>query len=135
MDQEFWAGIAVEQKSEKAVNVGIAIHDGTYSVDFAIYRIFQEDKDQADSNFDWVADQVTLELSAYRKEHLCKILGAGVTPELHELSPNLCSRLWSELDIVPFVVESNRIVPINKDRPGTPSVDEAADSAARKCLA
>lgn len=75
------------------------------------------------------------ELSAYRKKHVCKILGAGIARELHQKSPNLCSRLWAELDIVPFVVDSNRLVPTKQAHERQASVDEIADSAARKCLA
>ncbi len=33
-----------------------------------------------------------------------KFVGAGVTEKLYELVPDLCGRLWRELDIVPLVV-------------------------------
>lgn len=32
-----------------------------------------------------------------------KFVGAGVTEKLYELVPDLCGRLWRELDIVPLV--------------------------------
>jgi len=32
-----------------------------------------------------------------------KFVGAGVTEQLYELVPDLCGRLWRELDIVPLV--------------------------------
>jgi len=32
-----------------------------------------------------------------------KFVGAGVTEKLYELAPDLCGRLWRELDIVPLV--------------------------------
>lgn len=74
-------------------------------------------------------------LSDYRQEHVCKILGVGITADLHKESPNLCSRLWAELDIVPMVVSSNEILPSRTEKSRVLEVDELADSAARKCLA
>lgn len=32
-----------------------------------------------------------------------KFVGAGVTEKLYELAPDICGRLWRELDIVPLV--------------------------------
>ena len=32
-----------------------------------------------------------------------KFVGAGVTEKLYELVPDICGRLWRELDIVPLV--------------------------------
>lgn len=119
------------------MKVGIAIHDGTYSVDFAVHRLCAQEDARKDVDSDWVADHIVQQLDAYRKEHVCKILGAGLTLDLHRKAPNLCSQLWSELDIVPIVVESNAVLPRNKghEKRRALLVDEMADSAARKCLA
>ena len=32
-----------------------------------------------------------------------KFVGAGITEKLYELVPDICGRLWRELDIVPLV--------------------------------
>ncbi|EXJ87451.1 hypothetical protein A1O3_04411 [Capronia epimyces CBS 606.96] len=134
---EFWAGIAIEEESASALKIGIAIHDGTYSVDFAIHRLSAQEDARKDRDSDWVVDHIVSQLEAYRKEHVCKILGAGITADLHHKSPNLCSRLWAEMDIVPIVVESNPILQPTQGRQRRRAllVDEMADSAARKCLA
>ncbi len=132
-NQEFWAGIAIQEESSTSLKVGMAIHDGTYSVDFAIHRISMEDK--PDNGTDWVADHLITELHQYRKDHLCKLLGAGVTLDLHTKAPTLCSRLWAELDIVPIVLESTPLLPLKQAHTTRRiNVDELADSAARKCL-
>jgi len=134
-DQEFWAGIAVQEENSTTLKVGIAIHDGTYSVDFAIHRISLEDKPENEDGADWAVDHIITELKQYRKDHLCKLLGAGITPELHHKAPNLCSRLWAELDIVPIVLPSAELLPGKRVRnQGRINVDELADSNARKCL-
>ena len=135
--QEFWAGLAIERENDRCLKIGIAIHDGTYGVDFAVHRVSLEEEEESRKNgdSDWVADHVIEVLSNYRREHMCKILGAGVIPDLHGQSPMLCSRLWSELDIVPIVVTSNPILRSEKGQSIPQRVDEIADSAARKCVA
>ncbi|KIW70024.1 hypothetical protein PV04_02335 [Phialophora macrospora] len=134
---EFWAGLAIERESDRCLKIGIAIHDGTYLIDFSVQRVSLDEEEESIKNgdSDWVADHVVDELDRYRKEHVCKILGAGVIAELDGQSPTLCSRLWSELDIVPMVVTSNPVLRSGKARMVSPRVDETADSAARKCLA
>ncbi|KAL2426401.1 Trehalose phosphorylase [Exophiala dermatitidis] len=134
---EFWAGIAIEEESESAIKIGIAIHDGTYSVDFAVHRLCLEEDARKDKDSEWVAEHIIAQLDSYRKERVCKILGAGITVDLHRKSPNLCSQLWAVLDIVPFVIESNPVLPTKQGRERRKAllVDEIADSAARKCLA
>ena len=133
LEQELWAGIAIQEENDKTVNIGFAVHDGTYSVDFAIHRITIEEEPGPEG--DWIVDHIVPAIANYRKEHVCKILGAGITTELHKKSPNLCSRLWAELDIIPIVVESNVPLLDNKQHHHSFQVDEIADSAARKCLA
>ncbi|KIW30976.1 hypothetical protein, variant [Cladophialophora immunda] len=134
---EYWAGLAIEEESDRALKIGIAIHDGTYGIDFAVHRISldEEEERERSGDGDWVADHIIEELSHYRRQHVCKILGAGVIASVHEKSPNLCSRLWSELDIVPMLVTSNPLVQAGSRGVRSQRVDEIADSAARKCLA
>ncbi|KAJ7905349.1 trehalose phosphorylase [Mycena olivaceomarginata] len=113
-------------------------------------------------------------------DHLCKFLGAGVAVGLLKESPNLATRLWLELDIVPIVFNIKQFHTDSVTRPNvkhrissttgsyvpsgeqTPTIfadeahlhpdqltgtaghggrlpiprtlDEQADSAARKCL-
>ncbi|KEF56775.1 uncharacterized protein A1O9_06965 [Exophiala aquamarina CBS 119918] len=130
---ELWAGIAIQEESDRSIKIGIAVHDGTYSVDFAIHRISLDEEPDDEGN--WIVNHLIPLLSDYRQEHVCKILGVGVAADLHEKSPNLCSRLWAELDIVPMVVTSNAILPSRTEKNRVLEVDELADSAARKCLA
>ncbi|ETI19643.1 hypothetical protein G647_08655 [Cladophialophora carrionii CBS 160.54] len=134
---EFWAGLAIERESDRCLKIGIAIHDGTYGIDFSVQRLSLEEEEEhiKNGNCDWVADHVIAELDRYRQEHVCKILGAGVIAELDGESPTLCSRLWSELDVVPMVVTANPVLRSEKGKDLPQRVDETADSAARKCLA
>ena len=67
-----------------------------------------------------------------------KILGIGLPRKLHEKSVILCARLWTELDIVPVILDESGIT----DDANNAAVvhfrgkrlDEQADSGARKCI-
>lgn len=130
--QEFWVGLAIYQTSEKHVKIGIAIHDGTYSVDFAVHQICPHTKLSEEEQGQAIESHILSSLAKYRREHACKLLGTGVTADLDSTAPYLCSRLWSELDIVPVVFKITAI--LGEDAPAE-NVDELADSMARKCLA
>jgi len=66
-------------------------------------------------------------LRSYRESKLSKPMGASLTAELDHLSPHLAVRLWTELDILPFVfpVEKN-------DEHTSMSLDQQAEYMARK---
>lgn len=112
--------------------MGTAIHDGTYSVDFAVQNLRLSKDSSEEEQRRMVEDHIISSLAKYRKDHVCKLLGAGVTAELDSAGPHLCSRLWSELDIVPVVFKDTAIM--DQEAPAE-NVDELADSVARKCLA
>ncbi|ORY17691.1 putative trehalose synthase-like protein [Clohesyomyces aquaticus] len=81
-----------------------------------------------------LADHLVEMLKAYQQKHLYKFVGAGITRQTAAMSPNLPSRLWSELDIVPLVFDSGLEVTRPQKIRHVSLVDEEADSMARKCL-
>lgn len=83
-----------------------------------------------------LANWIVNKLKSYQQEHLYKYLGAGVSEKVLEYSPQLASRLWQELDIVPLVLEHDVSIngKIHRNRHATTLVDEEADSMARKAL-
>lgn len=46
-----------------------------------------------------------------------KFVGGGVTSRLVELSPNICGRLWRELDIVPLIFHVRSTQRLSPGRP------------------
>jgi alpha,alpha-trehalose phosphorylase (configuration-retaining) len=72
----------------------------------------------------------------YAREHYYKFCGVGMTRKCVSLSPQLPAKLWSELDIVPFVFDQAFDYPTGLLMPRRHhvAVDEEADSMARKCL-
>lgn len=116
------------------MEVGYTAHDGTYSIDFAVHVIGDLDNDgNAIENMPHeLANHIISSIFDYQHDHLYKFVGAGVAKALVNMIPELPSRLWSELDIVPIVFEHGLKTlggPID-----VISVDEESDKMARKCL-
>ncbi|KAI5124495.1 hypothetical protein M0805_003022 [Coniferiporia weirii] len=98
-----WAGIAGSTApNENGFEVSISIHDSVYNTDFASTIVpFPTGKKSIDA--EQIEEHVINALRKFSTEHLCKFLGAGVTLSLLKEAPNLCTRLWLEMDIVPVV--------------------------------
>lgn len=79
-----------------------------------------------------VAEHFIRTIHQYSMDHNAKFYGVGITQKLANMSPQLSSRFWSELDIVPLVFGHGLDYPqVSKKIPVV--VDEEADSMARKC--
>ncbi|KFY09286.1 hypothetical protein V491_08278 [Pseudogymnoascus sp. VKM F-3775] len=115
--------------------VAIALHDSVYLHDFTVHNV-PLPANHGDS--DPIADFVIASLQKYQKKNLCKYIGGGLPVDLERLCPSLCSRLWSELDLVPLALwpdqegsqKEMEDFTFWKDR----GVDEQADSMARKSI-
>jgi alpha,alpha-trehalose phosphorylase (configuration-retaining) len=116
-------------------DVAIAIHDAVYLQDFCVKSVNLNNRKH--SRDDHIADYVVKELKTYERSYLAKFIGAGLPHGLKERSPNLSSRLWLELDIVPISIMADIV---DEARPWNPcywhdkSVDEQADAMVRRCI-
>ncbi|KIJ34612.1 glycosyltransferase family 4 protein [Sphaerobolus stellatus SS14] len=99
-----WAGIAAQARENNTIEVAISIHDGTYSTDYAASTLDLEEG-KLELNASVISDHIIESLKAFSHEHVCKFIGAGVTVGLLKEVPNLCTRLWLEMDIVPIVCD------------------------------
>jgi alpha,alpha-trehalose phosphorylase (configuration-retaining) len=128
-----YLGLAATENEHGQVEIGFASNDGTYGVDFAVQVIEQDDGCSAQKDRpSLLADHFISSILEYQQTHFYKFAGAGITEQLRNMSPELPSRLWSELDIVPMVFGHG--LKILGNPPGTRTIDEDADSMARKCL-
>ncbi|KAK4556788.1 hypothetical protein LTR86_006359 [Recurvomyces mirabilis] len=144
---ELWLGVALES-GDRFVKLGFACHDGTYTIDFAVHQLDLQRqilepgqidgravKDQDGSKKGAslaICDYLIKSVREYQENNHYKFLGVGIAQEVVDLSSQVPSMIWSELDIVPIIVPrlSRSTTPdVNK------GVDELADSMARKCLA
>jgi glycosyltransferase involved in cell wall biosynthesis len=110
-----YIGIAGNLAVDKStLEIGLSIHDATYSIDFSIKHLhFPNNEPEPKA----IADFIISTIIEFSKEHLMKFVGAGVTSRLVEISPNLCGRLWRELDIVPLVFHVRSTQRLQPGRP------------------
>ncbi|KIJ68931.1 glycosyltransferase family 4 protein [Hydnomerulius pinastri MD-312] len=120
-----WAGIAgAVVNGGKSFEVAISVHDSVYSTDFASAVVPYNSADPAKTAAE-IENHVLETIKKFSQEHLCKFLGAGVTLALLKESPNLCTRLWIEADIVPIVFN---IKPFHTDSLTRPNVKHRISS-------
>lgn len=124
-------GIAAVALDDNKVAVSLAAHDTTYLLDFTVEHLQLDPKHTATR--DVIADYVIDAVQRYEREHYVKMIGAGVSAIVTQLSPKLCSRLWLQVDVIPIVLHHYD----STERPSfweAKQVDEQADSMARKCV-
>lgn len=150
---ELWVGVAAEKKEDGSVDIGFACHDGTYNIDFAVHTLggnsdqaaggsedgscptnLPSDKDGQEAA---ISEYLICAIRTHEQSNHYKFLGAGLSQEVVELSPQTPARLWSELDIVPVVIpeRDGGSLRSSKTVDDVLGVDELADSMSRKCLA
>ncbi|CCM06026.1 uncharacterized protein FIBRA_08271 [Fibroporia radiculosa] len=120
-----WAGIAgavINNNTE--FEVAISIHDSVYCTDFAS-SVVPYDVNNPEKQASVVEKHVLDAIRRFSTEHVCKFLGAGVTLSLLREAPNLCTRLWLEMDIVPIVFN---IKPFHTDSITRPNVKHRISS-------
>ncbi|KAG9318876.1 glycosyltransferase family 4 protein [Chiua virens] len=120
-----WAGVAgAVLVGGKSFEIAISIHDSVYSTDFASTIIPYNPATPA-KNATEIENHVLDTFKKFSQGHLCKFLGAGVTLSLLKESPNLCTRLWFEHDIVPIVFN---IKPFHTDSLTSPNIKHRISS-------
>ncbi|KAI9714869.1 MAG: hypothetical protein M1820_000158 [Bogoriella megaspora] len=124
-----YLGVAARELEQSELEVGFCIHDGTYSIDFAVHTIASTG-DQSREQL--IADYIVDSIQKYRQEHYHKYAGAGITECAWKLCPTLAARLWMDLDVVPMVFRNN--LQFEEGSSDKLEVDEQADSMARKCI-
>lgn len=115
--------------------MSLAIRDTTYFLDYSEHRFPIEEG--RSSITDVITDYILAELRNYETKHLEKFIGIALSYELAKNCPRLCSRIWAELDIVPLVLHGKGVHSvgwINKDMWAEKTLDEQAESVARKCI-
>ncbi|TFY64144.1 hypothetical protein EVG20_g6045 [Dentipellis fragilis] len=123
--QPMWVGIAgAVVNSNTGYEIAVSIHDSVYNTDFSSailpYQANDSDKQSQD-----IETHIIKVICEFCHEHACKFLGAGVTLALLRESPNLCTRLWLELDIVPIVFN---VKPFHTDSVTRPNIKHRISS-------
>jgi hypothetical protein len=109
----------LQEPSLEQQNGGVDCNKGLEKLDSAILSTL-------------LADYLASKFQDYKHNHLYKLVGIGMTKRVSLLSPELPGRLWSELDIVPLIFKQPfRDLSYGEEQI---TVEEEADSMARKCL-
>ncbi|KAF9009403.1 trehalose phosphorylase [Cyathus striatus] len=116
------AGVVIDNNTK--YEIAVSVHDSVYSTDFAS-MVIPYSPTNPDKNGKEIEQYVLQTLRKFSIEHLCKFLGAGVTLGLLKESPNLCTRLWLDMDIVPIVFN---IKPFHTDSVTRPNIKHRISS-------
>ncbi|KAJ5558862.1 heat shock trehalose synthase [Penicillium sp. DV-2018c] len=119
--------------------IAIVIRDAGYLTDYLEYEFGYQELPVPGSA---ICDSIIVELERYSKTYLNKITGVAFPKEVHDRIPNLCSRLWMELDCIPLALDQYQRARQRTDHGNfatfrgwtEKSLDEQADSMARKCI-
>ncbi len=120
--------------------VAISLRDSVYFLDFCVANLKFSDMSAELDPGDHVAAHIVSELKKYEHEHLSKFVSVGFPESLMEKCPNLYSRLWAELDVVPIALHAgegrSKHTSLLKGAAywDSKSIDEQADSMARKSI-
>lgn len=87
-----------------------------------------------------VADIVIDRLREYSEEHDERFVGVGMPEDIATRCPQLCSRLWHELDVVPIAFPegapmfSSQKCRTNPTKWDEKAIDELAEAMSRRCV-
>lgn len=136
--KSIYAGITTSFSERHGSTIAVAIRDATYLLDFIEKKYHSnEHQPRADEAVEFIISQ----LKAYGEKHLEKIVGVAMHRHVAAACPNLCSRLWAELDIIPLVLPGLSLLGRFASRAQaqlrsweSKTIDEQAESMARKCV-
>ncbi|EGD92646.1 trehalose synthase [Trichophyton tonsurans CBS 112818] len=121
---------------DKQIGIALAIRDTVYFLDFCEHHFSIEQYEPRELG-EVITQFIIDQLRTYEKDHLEKFFGIALPSLLVEKCPALCSRMWAELDIVPFVLDPHgpqNVEWVNMELWRTKTLDERAESIARKCI-
>ncbi|KAJ5589891.1 hypothetical protein N7450_003863 [Penicillium hetheringtonii] len=99
-----YAGVAVRFHLLGGATFAIAVRDSSYPLDFAQFEFPSSSGRDGWTGF---TDFILRKAKDYQEEHCQKFVGFAMSTELCERCPDLCSRLWAELDIIPIVLRNS----------------------------
>ncbi|EFE34120.1 heat shock trehalose synthase, putative [Trichophyton benhamiae CBS 112371] len=135
--ETIYGGISFSfENDDKRIGIALAIRDTVYFLDFCEHHFSIEQYEPGEVG-EVITQFIIDQLRTYEKDHLEKFFGIALPSLLVEKCPALCSRMWAELDIVPFVLDPHgpqRLEWVNMELWRTKTLDERAESIARKCI-
>ncbi|KAJ5301700.1 UDP-Glycosyltransferase/glycogen phosphorylase [Penicillium antarcticum] len=129
-----YAGAAVRFHLLAGASLALAVRDTSYPLDFAQFEFPSGSHRDGWAGF---TEFILEKVGDYQEKHSQKFVGLAMSTELSERCPDLCSRLWAELDIIPIVLRNSEEKVswgLYEENLSFKSLDEHAESIARKCI-
>lgn len=130
--QTVYGGIALATGPGGEIAVAMGIRDATYFLDYCCFRSYLVGRNGL------MTDKIIRNLRSYEAEHDEKLLGIALPLFLAERCPDLCSRLWLELDAIPLVLQPDYGLQNSfwdpEKQESHRTIDELADSMSRRCI-
>jgi hypothetical protein len=114
--------------------IALTIRDSTYLLEFLRHEFESESPEALETS---IIGCITAGLRGYEKKYMEKFLGVAFPKELADRCPRLCSRIWKDLDIVPFVLHDSgehSWGDLRQDNLNSFNLDEQAEAIARSCI-
>ncbi|QLI72083.1 Trehalose phosphorylase [Metarhizium brunneum] len=119
-----FVGISATLDNEHSTTLALAFRDAVQLVDFHVTYLKLTSATS-------ITEYIIKRLESYMHFSDAKIIAAGLPSAMGDFCSTLCSQLWLQLDIIPFVItEENWTRTPWRDK----NVDEQADSMARRCI-
>lgn len=132
--QAIYAGVAVRFHLLAGATLAVAVRDSSYPLDFAEFEFPSGSRRDGWPGF---TEFILEKARDYQEKHSLKFVGLAMSTELCDRCPELCSRLWAELDIIPIVLHNSEEKVswgLYEENLSYKSLDEHAESMARKCI-
>ncbi|KAL2872556.1 UDP-Glycosyltransferase/glycogen phosphorylase [Aspergillus lucknowensis] len=129
-----FGGVAVRFHLMTGATLALAVRDSSYPLDFAQ---FEFPSGSRRDGWAGLTEFISAKARDYQEKHSQKFVGSAMSSDLCERCPDLCSRLWAELDIIPIVLrhtEEKVSWGLYEENLVHMSLDEHAESIARKCI-
>ncbi|KAI2791897.1 Trehalose phosphorylase [Penicillium oxalicum] len=127
-----YAGVSVTPPKDNITTLTLAVRDVIYPMDY-IQKQLRLPPQKPDAV---ITDSMLDALREYSESRFVKVTGIGMPAELISTCPHLTSRLWLENDIIPLVVDCDKVaMEGDQNTPwGHRALDEQAEVLAMKCV-
>ena len=137
--QRIYAGFSASRATDSVSTIALAIRDTTYLLDF-----FERDLSaEKGPSHEVIVEYVLSKLKQFSDEHFEKFMGLAMPQHVAQSCPDLCTRLWREMDVIPLVLPEEQHPRVGeqhlKEFPDdvdweSRGIGEQAESMGRKCV-
>lgn len=132
--QTVYAGISVVFTGPSSAAIAVTVRDSTYLLEFLRHEFDSESPEALEQS---IMEAITSGMRRYETKYMEKFLGIAFPKKLTDKCPRLCSKIWKDIDVVPFVVHDTgerTWGDLRQDNMENFNLDEQSESMARTCI-